>query len=606
MAQRNWMRILGHILFACFLAAIIRPAAAAEQAIIVVDTTADQADDGMCALREAITAANQRAVVDACSSGSSGIDVIRFAVNGTFNLTRSGTGEDDNERGDLDVKGSLIIEGQGRDQTIIDANGVDRVFHVNPGANLTLQDMTVSDGRLFGTPPDREGGAGLFNDDATMILENVLVTGNESDIAAGILNNGMATITGSEIENNRSLGSGGGIYLAGNGDLIMRDSLIQNNEANMIGGGLMMIEGSEALIEESSIVANRAINSNGGGVYLGESSSLLLRHSRVEDNRARFGGGIAVKSSFQLENVLVVNNEAEYGAGLFLGEIFERNPSALIQESEFRGNMADQHGGAIASLNPTSWNLDITASTFCENEAGVVDASGSGGALYLVPSTHFSTTIERSTFCDNQAADLGGAIYQAANMTIHNSTISGNVARLGAGIYNDLIDPSSPLRAIITLRHVTIAYNQAAVGGGGVYNVFQEMDIGSSIIANNEAPTDNGDCAGAAIWELAGSNLASDGSCPGFTFLAEDPLLNPLADNGGSTLTHLPNSSSPVVDAGTDDVCTEVGLIDQRDLSRDNVDGNDDPGDGDYCDLGAVEVQPSDGQKSILLPMLIG
>jgi hypothetical protein len=68
-----------------------------------------------------------------------------------------------------------------------------------------------------------------------------------------------------------------------------------------------------------------------------------------------------------------------------------------------------------------------------------------------------------------------------------------------------------------------------------------------------------------------------------------DPLLGPLQDNGGPTLTFAPLAGSPAVDQGSPAGCPAT---DQRGVSR--------PRDGDgvggaRCDIGAVEVPEPGG-----------
>ena len=78
---------------------------------ITVTTADDELNaDGDCSLREAITAANTNAVVDACSAGtSSPTDIINLPA-GTLRFTISG---DDNDCavGDLDILEDLVING---------------------------------------------------------------------------------------------------------------------------------------------------------------------------------------------------------------------------------------------------------------------------------------------------------------------------------------------------------------------------------------------------------------------------------------------------------------------------------------------------------------
>ncbi len=102
-----------------------------------------------------------------------------------------------------------------------------------------------------------------------------------------------------------------------------------------------------------------------------------------------------------------------------------------------------------------------------------------------------------------------------------------------------------------------------------------------------DGSTSGGDCSvlggrgGDPATIVASHTLVEDGTCitPGVDGnLSGDPLLGPLADNGGPTLTHLPELGSPLIDAGDNATCLSE---DQRGLPRD--DGS--------CDIGSVERQ---------------
>lgn len=94
------------------------------------------------------------------------------------------------------------------------------------------------------------------------------------------------------------------------------------------------------------------------------------------------------------------------------------------------------------------------------------------------------------------------------------------------------------------------------------------------------------------IVTLGGAVTATEGSFDPDTYLMNvDPLLGPLADNGGPTLTHLPGVGSPAIDQGDNASANEItnpnyfGLPfapgDQRNFQRIF---------NDTVDLGAVEV----------------
>src|ERR1019366_3915337 len=65
-----------------------------------------------------------------------------------YQLAIQGADEDAGRTGDLDItKGNLTIIGQGRSPVTINATGLgDRVFHVLPGAHLTLVNLVVTGG----------------------------------------------------------------------------------------------------------------------------------------------------------------------------------------------------------------------------------------------------------------------------------------------------------------------------------------------------------------------------------------------------------------------------------------------------------------------------
>ena len=104
----------------------------------------------------------------------------------------------------------------------------------------------------------------------------------------------------------------------------------------------------------------------------------------------------------------------------------------------------------------------------------------------------------------------------------------------------------------------------------------------------NTAPTDPQISGAAAI-----TYSAIQGGWSGESNINTDPLLGPLADNGGFTLTHDLRPGSPAIDAGSPTVCPAT---DQRGAAR-PIDG--DGKDGARCDMGAVEYMPK-----VFLPLV--
>jgi len=165
--------------------------------------------------------------------------------------------------------------------------------------------------------------------------------------------------------------------------------------------------------------------------------------------------------------------------------------------------------------------------------------------------------------------------------------VPNSATNYGGGAYNWKSDPM--------LSNVTFSGNSADQGGGMYNDVDANPTLRNTIVANSIA---GGDCSGEDTIISAGYNLDSDGTC-GFTGEGDlsntDPLLGPLQDNGGPTLTHALLAGSPAIDGGNPAGCTDpLGnplTTDQRGELR--------PADGDcdgipICDTGAYEAFDTD------------
>jgi len=206
-----------------------------------------------------------------------------------------------------------------------------------------------------------------------------------------------------------------------------------------------------------------------------------------------------------------------------------------------------------------------------------------GGAVYnrrgeIDPSENPATmNIGQSLFSGNSAVD-GGAIYNAGVMAISNSTVSGNHATSGGGIYASGDEG-------LTLHFSTIVSNTATTAGGLRVNLSANtLDLAGNIIANNtggDCQLSNGTISGSGYNLIADSGGNACGLVDGSNnnLIGVDPLVEPLADNGGSTETHLLLGGSRAFNAVPAASCSVT--TDQRGQSR--------PG-YDTCDIGAVEM----------------
>ena len=217
----------------------------------------------------------------------------------------------------------------------------------------------------------------------------------------------------------------------------------------------------------------------------------------------------------------------------------------------------------------------------------------------------------------NAPNSTGGGIHNREGiLTVSDSTISGNSAGFGGGVFSDT-HLSGTEKSTIT--NSTISGNSATNQGGGVYNFAGLSVIEHSTITNNTAP--NGEGSGVASFgqtdtrtevlstiisanqgtdvdftdqstnsfDSKGYNLIGDGNATaafnqsGDQSGLGDPKLGALADNGGPTNTHALLATSPARDTipqGTNG-CGTTFTEDQRGVGRPQASA---------CDIGSFEL----------------
>ncbi len=352
-------------------------------------------------------------------------------------------------------------------------------------------------------------------------------------------------------------------------------------------------------VEMSGLTIRNGTAEGGGGIY--SNYTLTLTNSTVSGNSAYYGGGIAGNYA-TLTNSTVSDNSATYGGGIYSygtltltdstvsgnsgGGIYSGHGTLTVSNSTVSGNTATTNGGGIAS----EWGtLTLTSSTVSGNSASY------GGGIY---SSGGSLTVSNSTVSANTASTGGGIASEWGTLTLTSSTVSANTAGGGGGIYSS--------GGTSTLTNSTVSGNTAATNGGGIYSSGAST-LTNSTVSGNSAVDGGGiynpglgslkntivgnndpvDCSGVfmpASYNLienpTGCAIVGTGNVVGL-----DPLLGPLADNGGPTQTHALLAGSPAIDAGSPD-CPPPAT-DQRGLAR--------PADGDgdgtaACDIGAFEL----------------
>ena len=272
------------------------------------------------------------------------------------------------EVGDLDIFGTVAINGLGPDLTIVNANGIDRVFAVyGPSegggylGNATISGLTMTGGHVIGNA--NHGGGGIqTRDDGHSILTNVVIRGNSIVNAPGDRRGGMfgggvenvednatTTIDHSVITGNTVTADGtpspnlvvndgfngnprdprGGGVIAGSGTVTVTDSQISNNVLTTTGGAGSFATGGGVASAGGAIVLNRvSITGNtataatpfGGAIgMVGKTHQASVYNGTTMTLTTPFAPG--VHSTFTGTNVTISGNTSSAGdsGGVFLG-----------------------------------------------------------------------------------------------------------------------------------------------------------------------------------------------------------------------------------------------------------------------------------------------
>ncbi|MBA4105372.1 MAG: hypothetical protein C0485_06405 [Pirellula sp.] len=559
-------------------------------AAFMVTTNVDDANDGLMSLTEAIQTTNELP----------GADEINFdpSLAGKWFA------------GNLTVTDDLIINGLGANLTRVGGNfRIGEYGSSNPiKKEVTLSGMTISGGQhgiissqnltlVDSVVSDNHVTDGLFT------LET---------IGAGILAyDGKTTIIRSVIKDNSIIASpeswggaevkgwGGGGIAAG-GTLLLIDSSVTGNASG---------QGSRQLRPSSSVGAG----GDGGGILAGGNVTIVrsvisgnstgagrngdVGSTIVQGSSGGNGGGLAVSGTVTIiDSSIWGNSLGESGYGVYGGSAHAANGGGIYFTSAGNGSLSIVNSSIFQNTTPNG-------------RAGANYVPGSNGGQGAGVWATGAVQIENSTIFNNKTGDGGAGFYHhyygihhpagnagegsglwlggAGAKVIENSTISGNSTGRGGTDVDGAKAGSGGNGACVwfggtgtlSILHSTIANNkvgergiQTPTGlggvrgqGGGVFNsvAATAVTLNHSIVALNvvgvDAPVDHSDLAGpgqfVADYSLIGSNagaliVSGTGNQIGIPGTQINPLLGPLANNGGLTKTHALLDGSPALDAG--------------------------------------------------------
>lgn len=399
---------------------------------------------------------------------------------------------------------------------------------------------------------------------------NVTILSGDIDDSGGINGNSHHVVTA--ISNVSETILDGFTITGGNADLVDAND-------NSVGGGLYVDNGTITI--RNSVFNDNFAEISGGGVFIKDSGDQpVFTNVEFSNNSSNFGGGLASENSSPtiIKSTFLVNF-AEWGGGARL-----LGGSPVIDQTTFTGNIGNTSGGGLSLKAGEVAKLVSTSNADSDNEVLITNSKFSGNEV--------------------MAENGGGAgIHNdASNLTLRNVLVSGNSSDgFGGGI--EFIDTPESL-----IINSTITGNQSQDFGGGIQIINSSPTVQNSIVWNNNSIEYNfarADNFNIGTGEPVTSYSLIQGCNPGGTWddfcgtdggdnlSDEAPLFDtditpgdaPTAD-GDFSLT----SSSPVINTGYNTLYTDSG----GDINND-LDLAEEPrlfdGTTDLIDLGAYEFQ---------------
>ncbi|MBN1592901.1 MAG: right-handed parallel beta-helix repeat-containing protein [Candidatus Coatesbacteria bacterium] len=351
------------------------------------------------------------------------------------------------------------------------------------------------------------------------------------------------------------------------------------------GGGLRDAKANPTIIDG---------NNAGTVVSFGSVTDAGIDGFSIMNGKATYGGGIyCIGSSPTLSNNTFTNNSASYGAAIACHE----NSAPRIAGNLVKGNSASNAGGGISCWHGSS---PMIIDNIIEGNT----AKWLGGGVSCWYDSN--PTISDNKILGNTAATYhGGGIYcyYGSSPIIINNLIAGNAAvRDGGGLY--CFYKSAPKIVNCTVSYNVADSNKDGKGNGSALYV-SEAENQTGIL--NCILWGSSEMIAGDVGDVEASYSDIQGGWEGTGNIDEDPLFTDR-ENGDYTLL----SGSPCVDSAFSTDTPKFDMIKNPRVDDRNASNTGDGSDGDYYDMGALELQSegcdynNDGQEDTLYDLIVG
>ena len=421
-------------------------------------------------------------------------------VTGTLTLNQNVVMTDDEAANFVNgviINKNIRIDGKGH---TIDAKNLGRIFKINNWCDVTLTNVTLTNGNAtvggaiynfgnldlvhvnFVNNTAKYGGA-IMNYAYGLVLDDSTFTNNTAKIGGAIYNSADCFVVGnSTFANNTATSNGGVIFNYGIGFVVGNSTFVNNSAADGAGA---ILNGGRGFVVGNSTFANNTATSKGGAIY-NYGIGFVVGNSTFANNTAEDAGAVYNEG----DNSVVGNSTFVNNTATSIGGAIINNGKLVVDNSTFEDNAANYYGGAIFNWD----DLQVTNSAFDGNDILVrniraMDNVDHGGAA-IYNWKNGKLDISKSNFTNNIKNYKNGNLLVGAVATIGDATISdsyfvNNSGRWG-GALSVMGGESSGATNFIDIDGTKFV-NNSALYGGAMFVWGSNYSISNSVFDNNSA-----------------------------------------------------------------------------------------------------------------------
>ncbi len=223
------------------------------------------------------------------------------------------------DRANTIINGNNFINGNNYEDKPV----TNRCIYLYNALDVVIRGFTITNGSAVNTAHRRGGGIYLYTGCSNVVIEDCLITDNQSGVnGGGIFSYSHVIITNCHVRNNIAYGDcAGGIGIRW-GEIV--DSIVQGNKGAYAGGLYLLSGGASVIVRGCRIISNVVESTSfpkAGGIY---SYNGIIENCEIVGNMQSgtdSGAAVILREGAPniLRNCLIANNTAaQRGSGLYI------------------------------------------------------------------------------------------------------------------------------------------------------------------------------------------------------------------------------------------------------------------------------------------------